>query len=381
LYRIQKQNLKTNPKKEERKVKMSESPEKNIVQSVNSVKKASNKVAPVKEEVKKIDKLTPEQEAMLPKWRDEWIAKGLRTTPINPDEARKICVNIFTQFIDKPAPKRLLIKESPYSCWDAVCLAAHNCLPADDKAPLVVKPEQKLSFVWPYIDGHWSASYIGHYEFFRQVLGLKFPEKWQYFADTINIGPMFILADLDTCIVCDFPRIIKKNERGLHSQTGPAVKFADGWSLWALNGVIVPKDVIETKPEDMNSEFLQKYFIAERNVEVRREVVRKAGMTRLCSVLKTQMIDKDGDYELLLIDIGEGNMRPFLKMKNPSTGDTHVEDVAPDIKTVKDANIWRAGIEKKTLDDKKGKEWFQQGDVILLPEGEEILKPKPTVLT
>jgi len=75
-------------------------------------------------------------------------------------------------------------------------------------------------------------------------------------------------------------------------------------------------------------------------------MVRKIGIDRICYKLGTA-IDKQGDYELLLIDIGDERKRPYLKMLNPSIGTWHVEGVHPHCKTVEQALNWRNQTEEK----------------------------------
>ena len=76
---------------------------------------------------------------------------------------------------------------------------------------------------------------------------------------------------------------------------------------------------------------------------MRREFVRKVGIDRICYKLQAKCLDKQGAYELLVLDLGEGLRRPYLKMVNPSLGTWHVEGVHPSCKTVSDALTWRNG--------------------------------------
>ena len=114
-----------------------------------------------------------------------------------------------------------------------------------------------------------------------------------------------------------------------------------------LNGVKVPKEIVLTNWDKLDP----KMVLTEKNVEIRREIVRKIGMERIIEKLGAKVIDKnvktiDGinhEYELLMVDIGFGKKCPYLKMINPSIGTYHVEGVHPDCKTVNDALEWRNG--------------------------------------
>jgi hypothetical protein len=48
-----------------------------------------------------------------------------------------------------------------------------------------------------------------------------------------------------------------------------------------------------------------------------------------------------------MLDLGDGQKRPYLKMLNPSIGVFHIEGVPADITTVRQAINWRAGDERE----------------------------------
>jgi hypothetical protein len=78
------------------------------------------------------------------------------------------------------------------------------------------------------------------------------------------------------------------------------------------------------------------------NAEVRREFVRKAGIERIAEHCESNILDKQGDYELLSLNLGGATGRwPYLKMKNPSIGVWHMEAVPKGTKKVQEALNWR----------------------------------------
>jgi len=134
----------------------------------------------------------------------------------------------------------------------------------------------------------------------------------------------------------------------LHCEDGPAlvatiqVKGEEEVREWYfLNGVEVTKGIVLTPAEELDPYIL----IKTANAEVRREIVRKIGIERVCKALDAKVIDRKGDYELLLLDLGDGRRRPYLKMRNPSLGVYHIEGVHPDCSTVVEALRWRNGSE------------------------------------
>jgi hypothetical protein len=147
--------------------------------------------------------------------------------------------------------------------------------------------------------------------------------------------------------------------------------------VWALNGVRLPQEIVET----LASELDPRLVTTIQNAEVRREFVRKVGIERICEGLNARCLDREGEYELLMLDLGDGRSRPYLKMRNPSIRVFHIEGVGPDCRTVSQALNFRNGLTKNLIDDENGADWFQQGDVILRPRGAKKFKSRPLVLT
>jgi hypothetical protein len=118
--------------------------------------------------------------------------------------------------------------------------------------------------------------------------------------------------------------------------------YEDGYSLFCLNGIKIPKEVITAKPSEITKDMVVK----EKNADVRREIIRKLGPERLSELLDFTILDKADGYELISFDIGDGRTRPFLRMKNPSVGLTHIEGVRPEITTVHAALAYRNGLKE-----------------------------------
>jgi len=141
------------------------------------------------------------------------------------------------------------------------------------------------------------------------------------------------------CFASERPSAIRRNAAGqLHCEDDLAIAYPSGWGLYRLNGVTVPEWLVKTPAAKLDAGRLLK----EDNAEVRRELVRKVGIERVCAELGAKPIDRQGDYELLMLNLRDGRHRPYLKMRNPSLGVFHVEGVHPDCKTVQDAINWRA---------------------------------------
>jgi hypothetical protein len=165
----------------------------------------------------------------------------------------------------------------------------------------------------------------------------EFEEDWFPFVDAYEAGLWLFWITETEVIALSRPIVQLKGEQ-LHSERGPAVRWPDGEEQYfVLNDAHVPREIVETPASKLDPQLI----LRERNAEVRRELVRKIGIDRVCRELQAECLDRRGNYELLLLDLQDGRLRPFLKMKNPSIGVYHIEGVAPECRTVAEALAWR----------------------------------------
>ena len=193
--------------------------------------------------------------------------------------------------------------------------------------------------------GQHDAAWLAFYEYMRDIVGLA--------DQTAALGGLWEIAQSagwwlpheHICWITERTSRVCRDEQGqVHRDAGPAVAYRDGWSIFALHGVRVPRALVMTPAERCDA---REWVINQPNAEIRREAVRKIGIERICMELGATRIDRRGDeYELLLLDLGDGRRRPYLKMRNPSIGVWHVEGVAPEITTVEGALRWRNGTDR-----------------------------------
>jgi hypothetical protein len=176
-----------------------------------------------------------------------------------------------------------------------------------------------------------------HHEQNQDPESRTFEREWLLMLDAFEAGLWCFWIGASEIIA--LPRPILRIESGrLHSTDGPAITWPDSeQQYFFLNDVNVPKEIVTTPARALNPRLI----LRERNGEVRREIVRKIGIERICQELNAECLDRVGDYELLLLDLQDGRTRPFLKMKNPSIGVYHIEGVAPECRTVAEALAWR----------------------------------------
>jgi hypothetical protein len=268
-----------------------------------------------------IENLTKEQEGKLEYYRDKWIKIGLSTESFSSEEATEI-INHFQVDILKRKKTEVVILDNPIETWYACCNGDKN-----------------IDFVYPYQDGSFYASVFSYYDFFLSEdivkIGADLKRKFNIWKATSKLGLIYPLEDI--CYVCKKPTQIRKQENGLHCETGMALEY-EGWGFHALNGVVVPKYLVETPSEDLDIEFFKK----EQNSDVKAEFIRKYGVERMLDLGKKidtfERYDQEdqpwwwkSEYELwdMAPIFDEITYQPFLKMLNQTTKIWHVEAVSP----------------------------------------------------
>jgi len=200
------------------------------------------------------------------------------------------------------------------------------------------------SFVYPYLNLQFWAGYFGYYEFMNKELELKLDKQkeWDLLISLKDLSWVYPFKDF--CVISEKPTEIYMKNGLLHNEKGMSVEYADGFGVYSLNGVRVSKELVMTSAEQLDPQLIVK----ETNAEIRREIVRKIGIERVCQKLNAKVLDKQDNYELLNLDLGN-RIRPYLKMLNPSIGTYHIEGVHSDCKTVEQALNWRNQTEENPI--------------------------------
>jgi hypothetical protein len=273
----------------------------------------------------KIEKLTTEQEAKMSEYVSKWTERGLTTTQRSLEDAQIDFHNFQKIVLKKDKPAKVVLVKSP--------LEANKLI-----KKMYFKDTDKMKCFYPYFDCQYWAGWFSFYEFMEKELGVKYDNKVEYDAMCACSGYGMVYPLDDICIVVQPPTIIKKNANGLHCENGPALSYDGDNELYALNNVVMPKHYVLTDSHEITGEMIFK----ETNVEIRRELIRKVGIEQIFEKMPHKLLDRQDEYELYSIELSEEvKDARYLKMTNPSIGCFHMEGVAPEISTVKDALKWR----------------------------------------
>ena len=200
------------------------------------------------------------------------------------------------------------------------------------------------SFVWPYLDGCLFASFFSYYSFFKNELGVTgYTDLYEVYEKSTELSLIYPLQNI--CILSNHPEEIHMQDGVLHNESGPSVRYRDGFSVYSLWGIRVPEWVATTPAHELD----YKKIAAIKNVDVRAVALKKYTPERLILDGHGEVIEDEWDTEgYKLIDLQSlfdtHDYAPHLLMKNPSVpGLVHCEGVAPECRSIQEAINWRAG--------------------------------------
>lgn len=202
------------------------------------------------------------------------------------------------------------------------------------------------------------AGISAYAESMRDVIGLtglKCWEKNQAWEDATREGCFRVMHE-EFCIVSDFPREISRNSLNQpHCETGPSHRWSDGFEIYHLNGVRVPKWLVKTPAEKIDPQKALK----ETNADVQREIIRKIGAERMLQATGAVTVDDAVDprtglkYSLKRMSVGDNINRLYLYFEHASMpGVFYAKCVPPECKKALHARAWILSmIERQDLTD------------------------------
>lgn len=267
-----------------------------------------------------ITELTPEQEKQM----DELAELAIKRANSGDTSIDTVKAQQFIDFLYETSDVEMVICDSPEALFTEAAKRGYK---------------KQKGETFDYIGLGFDSGWTTFYQFMEQI-GVDFSDikewdKWKLLLDT---GIWATLLFEEVAFVCRRPSIVRLNSNhDLHCTTGMAIQWLDGTGYYFLNGVAMEEEHVLTPAEKLDV----KKALKEKNVEVRRELIRKIGIERFISNSKAKVLDAKGDYELLSVFLSdEVPDARYLKMKNPSIGVYHVEGVEGN--TVQDALDFRA---------------------------------------
>ena len=305
-----------------------------------------------------IDRLTPDQVAQLPAYRDKWLHIGLSTEPASHAAAEQAIAAAY-KVVGLAAPSMILWLSSPlHGAWLSAALS-HGAQVGDQVR------DQVWAQVWAQVGdqvgdqvyragyGSHDASWLAFYDFFSTACGLD---------SVARLQPLMTLAKdcgwfwpfAGVCIATEKPSVLHRDERGrLHCADGPALDYRGTWGVWAWHGVRVPQAIIE-QPDTITAAMM----LAERNSEIARVMLERMGIERFVAEANAQVLHQDVDgagqpRRLLAVDMPSDPDRRIVavEVQCPSTGHHYLLRVPPTMRNCTEAVAWTYGFTGKAVAD------------------------------
>lgn len=199
------------------------------------------------------------------------------------------------------------------------------------------------------------ASWHAYASFFREVCNLELQgdlwEREKAFADAqLSAGGwwphrQFVIVSERASEICLEPGRNGGRIHRLHSESGPAIAYPDGWGLYFWHGVPVPEHVIK-------GEFDHVDIDREPNAEIRRCMIEKYGADRYLAEAGAREVHRDdwgtlyrrelpGDEDLVMVEVVNATPGPDGSFKS------YWIRVPPQVRTAHEAVAWTFGKESE----------------------------------
>ena len=115
--------------------------------------------------------------------------------------------------------------------------------------------------------GQHDFSWLSIYDYIRNELGLRSETEPLLGLLQVATSVGWMQPHEHTCWLVERPNVLRGDARDrLHNAQGPALRYRDGWCVWAWKGIEVPPWVIERAEKKITLDTID----AEPNVQVRR---------------------------------------------------------------------------------------------------------------
>ena len=279
----------------------------------------------------KIESLTPEQTALFPAYVKKWVDIGLSTEPVDLDKA-KAAIRKAYDIAGLTMPEKVILVDGPNDYMKLL-----DSMNIDYNSSNIFNNT---------IFGSYEASWLSHYDYFKEVVGIKECEKLDGLMEISRTCGMVHLFD-DMVVVEQKPILIKfDDEKRLHCENGPAILYRDGFAVYSWRGTRIPSDWIE----DKDSLTPQKAITWE-NIEQRRCACEILGWARILRNLDAKTVDSHSDPEigtLVSVNIPDVGEEKFLIVLC-GTRREFALPVPPEMKTALEAQAWTWGMEPNSF--------------------------------
>ena len=303
-----------------------------------------------------IERLTPEQEALMTTVSDEWLERVFGCAPLDRAAAEKGIKWLYRQ--SRLAAPRIVYADSPLG---AVMTALAMTEPKGRAVGGTVR-DTVWDTVWDTVgwgDLLGDAGFSAWADYWTRIGVVRGQEAAQY-LDWIRSNVWWSMLFEHVCIVAGAPEWVRRDPQGrLHCADGPVMRWSDGFSIYSWHGVRLDGEIGRRITEDPRS-LTRDEIMGIRNAEVARAVSERLGSDRYCELLDLaeEATDRWGHPEVPEEEWEEatllamraphpatGERHKYVRVKCPTTGRLYHLSVPPTVRTPREAVAWTMGIE------------------------------------
>lgn len=285
---------------------------------------------------KKIETLTKEQQDKFPYYREKWLAIGKSCEPADFEECKKYA-RLAYEAAGLTCPETFYLVDSPIAAIELdVKLHQNENNNGENAADIPKLVDQAIS---NQIYGYHEAGWLSFYDFFLNECNLEVCKRLEGLMGLAkNCGWW---SPYDTCVIFQHrhSELHTDAQHRLHNEIAPAVRYRDGFSVWAIDGVILDEQVV-LRPETLTLEQINSTL----NQEIRAIMINRYGWLKYLEESKAKCIDNryneiEGTKEALYVTPGtRGN--GHMLIATCTTGRIFHMSVPNSIKTCAEAQVW-----------------------------------------
>jgi hypothetical protein len=191
-----------------------------------------------------------------------------------------------------------------------------------------------------------TPDWLAAYDYFGRVLGVEAVRQLGGPMRLARAAAWWWWPHRGAVVLGERPEQVLLDEQGrLHGPRGPALRYPDGWCLWAWHGVRVTRPVIEN-PESLTAGEV----LAEPDVEVRRVMMERVGYERLIRDGGARRVAEDETGILWRLDLVEDEPLVCVEVTDATSGPAatfrrYMLRVPPDSRTAREAVAWTFGVD------------------------------------
>ncbi len=269
-----------------------------------------------------IEELTPEQVEQLEVYREEWTKIGLSCEPVDLPRALAAVEKIYTEAgLKVPSRENIHVVDSP--------MAATKLAQELDDAP----DSDARKHTRAQIYGSHDAAWLSFYAYFGEVCGLECCKRLEGLMELAKSCGWW--SPYEECVILQHrhEELHLDDEGRLHNEEGMAVRYRDGWGVWAINGVRVTEQIV-MHPETQTTAEIQ----SEQNEEIKRIRIERFGWEKYLAAVNAVTIDqRHNDIEATDEALLKADGMTVLLCACPSTARVYTLEVDPECSTCEEA--------------------------------------------